>query len=61
MTNQIETELRAIQNTITETKKLKNQRNISPEYHKYLSKKIEQLHYEEKRILKEIGIKGDLL
>ena len=59
MTNQLEEELRAIRNTITETEKQK--KTADTYYYNYLNRKLDKLRYEEKRILHEIGIKGDLL
>lgn len=60
MTNQLEAELRAIQQTINETKKQRNQAT-DPHYTRYLNKKLDQLYYEEKTILHKIGIHGELL
>ena len=59
MTNQLEEELRAIRNTIEETEKLK--KTADSYYYNYLNKKLDKLRYEEKAVLKKLGITGDLL
>lgn len=59
MTNQLEEELRAVRVTILETEKLKQ--TADGEYYNYLNKKLDQLRYTEKNILRQIGITGRLL
>ena len=59
MTNQLEEELRAIQNTITETEKLKE--TADEYYYNYLNRKLDKLRYEEKKVLKELGLTGEIL
>ena len=59
MTNQLEEELRAIRNTIIETEKQKQ--TADEYYYNYLKRKLDKLRYEEKKVLKELGIKGDII
>ena len=59
MTNQLEEELRNIRNTIEETEKLKE--TADEYYYNYLNRKLDKLRYEEKKVLKELGIKGDII
>ena len=61
MTNQLEEELRAIQNTITKTREKRDNPHLSDEYYNYLTHQLAELRAEEHTILKKLGVTGDLL
>ena len=60
MTNQLEEELRAIRNTIDQ---IYNQRKQATDthYYNYLNHKLDQLRYEEQKILRELGLTGSII